>query len=171
MKFVSLFLLCWIFIAVNILNAQNQRNSSEPALTPLHIAAATGNLEEVQSLLEQGAEIEAENRYTGETPIFYAVTNQHRDTVRYLIAENANIDVQRNNGDTPLHVAARLYLSNCSLQLAEIIGILIDEGQADTTIENKKEQTYDEMTPDGSNITYARVVENNRCVNIVDRIR
>ena len=66
------------------------------------------------------------------------MTNQHIDVVRYLIEANANVDAQRDNGDTPLHVAARLYLSNCSFQLREIIDILINEGQATTTISNKK---------------------------------
>ena len=173
MNFVSHLLLFWIIIGVNVSNAQNtnQRGSSEPALTPLHIAAVKGDLEEIESLLEQEADIEAENRYTGETPIFYAVTNQHIDVVRYLIEAEANVDVQRNNGDTPLHVAARLYLGNCSLQLIEIIDILINEGQADTSIkdeDNEKGKTYDQVVLAGSAITYAEVTEGNNAEDVTE---
>ena len=152
MKFVLHLLLFWILIGINISNAQNpnQENSSESALTPLHIAAANGALEEMQSLIEQEADIEAKNRYTDETPLFYAVTNQHIEGVRYLIEKNANVDAQRKNGDTPLHVAARLYLATTATQLKNIIDILIDEGDADTNITNEQGQTYLQVTLYGS---------------------
>jgi len=70
--------------------------------TPLHRAAFLGDLSLVASSLKRGSHIEARDKF-GSTPLYYA-TRCH-DTVRLLLAHGADINAQRDDGQTPLHVA------------------------------------------------------------------
>ncbi|CAD7704114.1 unnamed protein product [Ostreobium quekettii] len=73
-------------------------------------AAQEGNLEEVQRLLEQGADIEATNS-AGATPLIEASYGGHIEVVRHLLGgprvQGANVSAQDALGFSSLHCAAQ----------------------------------------------------------------
>ena len=76
--------------------------------TALMLAAWRGCVENVQLLLEEGAEI---NRYTqrsgnyGKTPLFYACTRCRDDIVLFLLKAGASVLIVNNKGQTPRSLA------------------------------------------------------------------
>jgi len=75
-------------------------------VSPLHIAAKTGNTTAISLLLEAGFEvnIKADN---GDTPLFYALIGKSPlNTTKVLIKAGANVNVANNQGYTPVHIAA-----------------------------------------------------------------
>ncbi len=74
--------------------------------TPLDTAAVRGNLEEVQALLEGGADpnIPCEK---GATPLHDAVGQGHIEVVRLLLKSGASPDIRSEFGGTPLEWATR----------------------------------------------------------------
>jgi ankyrin repeat protein len=76
----------------------------QPALS-LHQAAAAGNLEQVQKLLAQGADIHAKDE-DGRTPLHRAAWHARKDVVEVLLARGANVNEADGSGQTPLHSAA-----------------------------------------------------------------
>lgn len=77
----------------------------QKSLTPLHIAAQSGDLELASLLLDRGAHIEAESRTTGSTPLKYAVFFARIDMVRLLLQRGADIDNKGGTSRTPLELA------------------------------------------------------------------
>ena len=73
---------------------------------PLLNAVLEGNLEEVQKLLKQGADIHAQDLKSGWTPLHWAALGGSRDVVAFLIEHGANIKAKNKSGETPLHEAA-----------------------------------------------------------------
>src|SRR6187431_3246652 len=68
----------------------------------LLIAAQTGTLEEVQSLVEQGANVNAQdNQYFNWTPLFYAATKNRTDVVTYLLSKGADVHQVTTFGELP----------------------------------------------------------------------
>lgn len=67
--------------------------------SPLHLAAASGSLDDIRDLLAAKANIEARDEH-GWTPLFRAVTNERKDAVRLLIEKGADIDAKDNTGLT-----------------------------------------------------------------------
>lgn len=83
-------------------HAQLERLLEELGRSPLHFAAADGNLNAATELLEQGAEV---NAVSGSlrTPLHYAAAKGDLKMVTLLVQKHADI----NKGDsTPLHLAA-----------------------------------------------------------------
>ena len=70
----------------------------------LHDAAESGDLAEVQRLVDGGANIEATDE-RGRTPLHWAAVKGHEEMARLLVASKANIEATNNRGDTPLHCA------------------------------------------------------------------
>jgi ankyrin repeat protein len=83
-------------------------------------AAESGNVEEVDRLLDAGADVDARDSQ-GETLLFYAVFSGSKETVESLIAHGADTNATDREGLTPLHAAA--YLSR-----REIVDLLIRKG-------------------------------------------
>ncbi len=90
------------------------------ARTPLHYAATNGQLEVARWLIEQGADVNAEEgRYEnghGSTPLHAAVRQGHFSVVRLLLDKGADVNAP-GYGFSPLHDAdtvemARLLLSD-----------------------------------------------------------
>jgi ankyrin repeat protein len=94
----------------------------------LHRAAASGDLEQIKTLLKEGCEIDAFEEDLPYTALHYAVMENHVDAARYLIQEGANVNVhdEARIADTPLGKVA----GTCSVEIAEL---LIGAG-ADPTI-------------------------------------
>ena len=75
--------------------------------TPLHSAAANGNLEAVHELLRLGGK-ESMTKVAGMcgTPLHWAVLGGHKEVVLVLLDEGCSIDVVDNNGRNALYTAA-----------------------------------------------------------------
>ena len=69
-------------------------------------AAFAGDLVQVRTLLEKGADIDHQNR-AGATALYGASQNGHERIVQALLAEGAEIDHQTKNGATALLIASQ----------------------------------------------------------------
>jgi len=69
--------------------------------TPLHIAVQQNNKNRVLELLNEGADINAKNRF-GLAPLTHAVDLNNADLVQLLLDHGANIETTSNEGWTPL---------------------------------------------------------------------
>ena len=75
-------------------------------ITPLHIASVKGNVEEVQDLLSQGADINAKDK-DGYTPLYYACAINSLAVVKCLIEAGADVNAKSNCGALPLYWASK----------------------------------------------------------------
>lgn len=106
--------------------------------TPLHLAIAHNEIEEVKNLLfsidiiGEDFNVNTKNK-TGSTPLHEAARRGNKKIMKLLLREKAGVDSQDNDGNTPLHLAAK------SDHLAAI-RLLLDKG-ANVTIKNAKGQT------------------------------
>ncbi|XP_030844806.1 serine/threonine-protein phosphatase 6 regulatory ankyrin repeat subunit B-like [Strongylocentrotus purpuratus] len=84
-----------------------ERAANEPAGTyrALHLAAANGDVNEVQYLIGQGTHIDTYDE-DGNTPLLYASTNRYLGVVQYLVDQGADVDKGNIGGSTPLHFAS-----------------------------------------------------------------
>ncbi|GIL63274.1 hypothetical protein Vafri_17378 [Volvox africanus] len=82
--------------------------SGPRGITPLHLAAAAGQVECVRLLVGAGAPLEAREKEGGLTPLHVAVQSRQLEVVEALIAEGADRTSPDNRGLTPLHTAAQL---------------------------------------------------------------
>ncbi|KAG7467168.1 hypothetical protein MATL_G00150520 [Megalops atlanticus] len=87
--------------------------------SPIHQAAAKGHTECIEALVQHGADVDLWSDHSG-TPLYSACTNQHLSTVARLLQLGASVNSSK-DGDTPLHVAARL-------SQAELVSVLLDHG-------------------------------------------
>jgi len=79
-----------------------------PAGTPvLMVAARTGNVDTVKSLLAHGAEVNAKESARGQTALMWAVAEKHPEVVRLLVAHGADVHAHSTSGFTPLLFAAQ----------------------------------------------------------------
>ncbi|XP_046445039.1 serine/threonine-protein phosphatase 6 regulatory ankyrin repeat subunit A-like isoform X3 [Daphnia pulex] len=73
--------------------------------SPLHAAAASGQVFVVQQLLEAGADFNASNSF-GNTPLHTACLNGHELVCQDLIASGTSVSAVNLAGQTPIHVSA-----------------------------------------------------------------
>ena len=64
----------------------------------------TGNLDTVQILISNGAELNAKDQ-DGITPLMWASSYGYSDIVKMLIVNGADVNAIDNNGETPLYYA------------------------------------------------------------------
>lgn len=88
-------------------------------------AVSNDNLQEVKSLIYNGANINARDGL-GSTPLILASNLNNLDMVNFLISNNANVDASNNINFTALHFAAK----NDNLKLVRLIINLDDEKAA-----------------------------------------
>ena len=72
---------------------------------PIHEAARSGNVERIERLLDQGADLEERN-VTHETPLISAALAGQLVVAQVLVVKGAAIHARNNRGLTPLHAAA-----------------------------------------------------------------
>lgn len=70
---------------------------AQDMLTPLHWAARTGCPEAIELLVQRYADMERGDA-DGWTPLHHAVSQQHLDCVRTLLAHKCNVDARDNVG-------------------------------------------------------------------------
>jgi hypothetical protein len=124
--------------------------------TPLHLlAASAGNLEKVQRIIDafvqSGADINATNE-KGQTVFFMIATAEHayslgdvtKNLMAFLVARGANVNIQDNNGLTPLFYYVADYDSDlvdwAKSRIAQMVRFLIQSG-ADVNLKNKAGRT------------------------------
>src|SRR5262247_515284 len=73
--------------------------------TALHHAAGYGPLDNLQLLIDKGADVNAKNR-RGSTPLHWAIHDEAK--ARLLLAKGANVNARQAQGRTPLFLAAML---------------------------------------------------------------
>ena len=73
--------------------------------TELHHAARAGDVEAIRTLIESGAEVDANDKWD-RTPISYAVEmSEDQELVQALIDGGADLNCKNKDGDTLLHHA------------------------------------------------------------------
>jgi hypothetical protein len=74
-------------------------------LDKLCLAAAAGNLEKVSSLIQDGPNVNAKDKF-GFTPLYMAAANGHTNVAETLLVHGAEVDAKGWANTTPLHGAA-----------------------------------------------------------------
>lgn len=123
--------------------AVNQRD--ELAWTPLHCAASVGSAEDVNLLLQNGAEIDALEHYQ-RTPLHIAVESYNvnkGDMVRLLARNGAALEFRDLNGCTPLLLAA---LAGCPDSVDVLLKAKADPYALDYGSNSCLQQTNDPAT-------------------------
>ena len=72
---------------------------SRPSGQELIGAAMQGDAAAVQTLLDAGADVNAEDNMEGRTALLWAASNGHADTVQVLLGAGANVDAQVKDND------------------------------------------------------------------------
>jgi ankyrin repeat protein len=74
--------------------------------TPLMVAAAFGNVDVAEALLDAGANPNAHDAANGTAPLHFAALAGHAAIVRLLLGRGAAIAIRDGHGESPLHYAA-----------------------------------------------------------------
>ena len=100
MKYLMiLFLFCSQFSLAN--------NDPQKSLPPLHQAVIAGDLDQIKTLLKQGADINQLDKLMGNSPLHIAAQTDYPEIVQYLLDNGAFINLRTpRSGMTPLHVAS-----------------------------------------------------------------
>jgi ankyrin repeat protein len=118
--------------------------------TPLHYAAAMGDDELLQRLLEKGASIEGQGTF-GSAPIHVAAQNERLEMVRLLVKSGANVNAVDVGNRTALIEAGRW-------NQASVARLLLELG-ADVTVVSAEGLTAEQQSEraDGS---VAKIIRN-----------
>jgi ankyrin repeat protein len=129
-----------------LLKAGANPNSVNPdGETVLHLVARSGNIDAAKLLVNAGAQVDARERFGGQTPLMWATARRHPNLVQFLASKGADVNARSavrdyprvttaesrakqldSGGFTPLMYAAR---ENCR----ECVPILLKHG-ADVTL-------------------------------------
>jgi ankyrin repeat protein len=86
-------------------------------LSPAHEAAGKGDIEKMRSLLAAGGNVANQTNADEDTPLHLAAENGHRDMVKLLLDNRADIEARDSEGMTVLHRAARFGQRDCVEEL------------------------------------------------------
>ena len=75
-------------------------------MTALMVAAAVGNEEVVEALLEGGADVLMTHKFAGSTALHFAAEMNHPKTVQTLCKAGAHVNAVNSVGIKPIHIAA-----------------------------------------------------------------
>lgn len=79
-------------------------SQTSKAMHPLHVAASSNDITEVNRLLDNGAKVNQQD-INGWTPLHYAILKYNRILVRILLEHGADITITNRDGQTPLQFA------------------------------------------------------------------
>jgi ankyrin repeat protein len=111
-------------------------------MTPLYMAAKTGNAAMVELLLNAGSEIDRANA-NGTTPLMVAAAAGKADAVKVLLDRGANVNAtDATNGQTALMFASALN-RDAAIKLLATHGAVLDVTSKTTTVQqnNRRENT------------------------------
>lgn len=91
--------------ALNLTERENMAKSLDLGWTPIHKAAAYGELNVVESLVKSGVSCDSLNEMM-ETPIHFAAARGHIDVVKFLIKCGCDVNSADIYDRTALHAAA-----------------------------------------------------------------
>ena len=131
---ISFFLL-FAFLNLNDALAKRQK--------PLHQAIIDGEIEEVESQISAGTDVNLKNRM-GWTLLHTAIRNRQTQIIQLLVDKGADVNARDNRGRTPLHFAVETGQKQVVEQLiAKGAEINVMDGRADNALSlaNKNNQT------------------------------
>ncbi|XP_075907125.1 B-cell lymphoma 3 protein [Nelusetta ayraudi] len=102
-------------------------------LSPLHLAVLRGHIDLAKMLLDAGADINATDIKSGQSPLMHAVECNNPDMVHFLIENGCDVNSQSYSGNTPLHNA-------CGRGQVDTVRLLLKSG-ADSTLKNYHNDT------------------------------
>ena len=108
-------------------NALDSKDPTIGKVTPLHKAVRSGRIQEVQTLLDHGAQVNAAiarrtiRWHRLETPLETAIRQHQPEIAKLLVERGSNVNAQTSNGETLLHLAARM-------NLPDLVRILLEGG-------------------------------------------
>lgn len=105
-----------LLAAVLVIPASAHPDARMSFSTPLHWAAANGQIKLVEMLLANGASASAPDSW-GRTPLHAGV--RYQDVVALLIDKGADVDAKDSFGNTPLHLA---------VPYREVVALLLSKG-------------------------------------------
>jgi len=73
---------------------------------PLGVACVRGIMEEIEALVEAGADVNAKGEL-GNTPLHEVIGQNHLHVVEFLLRRGASCDTKNDFGDTPVDLARR----------------------------------------------------------------
>ncbi|XP_030850000.1 protein phosphatase 1 regulatory subunit 12A isoform X2 [Strongylocentrotus purpuratus] len=130
-------------------------------------ACASEDLDEIQSLIKRGADINYAN-IDGLTALHQAVIDEKIDMVEYLLEHGADIEAQDNEGWTALHAAASCGFEDIATYLIENGADLVacnNEGELPMDLaeeEDMEEFLQDEMDKQDLDVDQARTEEHDK---------
>ncbi len=128
---------------------------------PIHDAAKSGELEQVQRLVVQGVDVNAKAA-RDETPLIIAALAGNGEVVNYLLQRGADIDARSASGLTVLHAAA--YAGH-----AGIVSLLVAKGAAINDASNHFQATPLLMATEENHIdTVSTLLEHGAEINAVE---
>ena len=91
-------------------------------------AVFVGDLKKVEKAITDGLDVNSQNPQSGDPLLFIASLMGHTDIIEFLLKKGADVNVRKNDGNTPLHAAA-------FLGRAEAVKLLLKHG-ADANARN-----------------------------------
>jgi ankyrin repeat protein len=117
-------------LARHLLGKASEIRASTDSLFPLHKAAEDGDTEEIERLLSNGANVNAEDEY-GWTPLHNAALLGQLEAMRLLIARGADVDAFDGESCTPLFRA----IEGSSDNEMELVRLLLANGAEANTFD------------------------------------
>jgi uncharacterized protein len=100
-----------LWCRASLADPSSTQPTNQPASTGSEIcdAARDGDLEKVKAMLKDNPGLVSSKDTDGESPLYWAVLQHHKDVAALLLANKADVNVTNNvDGWTPLHHAAYL---------------------------------------------------------------
>ena len=94
----------YLIMALVLATAGCRKKPTTPTAMPLHWAARTGNVEQIQTLLAAGAEVDTGDQDEW-TALHWAVQRRHTQAARLLVSGGAAVNARTARGWTPLLLA------------------------------------------------------------------
>ncbi|GMU19161.1 MAG: hypothetical protein AMXMBFR12_03530 [Candidatus Babeliales bacterium] len=134
--FIFIGLLAGIVLCIFLLNKNRKYTISDyPSANAMLLnAAALGNLENAETALAHGAEVNTTNEQHW-TSLHMATFHCHENMVRFLLSKGANVNAVNDSGMTPLEWAV-----GCDNDNEQMVKLLLDKG-AEVNIEHESGHT------------------------------
>ena len=105
LKFPILLSACFLLLAWSTYEPPRNINTES---TPLHNAAASGDVAKVELLLSKGVSVDIRSNITKATPLHFASWKGRYETAKRLIEKGADVNATTKWGATPIHYASGL---------------------------------------------------------------